>query len=228
MCYYFFMIKALIFDMDGTLLNTLADLAQSTNFALFKSGFEDCSIDEIKGFIGDGVYKLIERALNFKNLSKNEKIDEEKIKKCIDEFKAHYSKNMYNSTAPYAGIVELLEKLKKKNIKTAVVSNKFDSAIKQLCEKYFNNLIDIAIGQSDKVPPKPAPIGVFEAIKQLGVEKSEVLFVGDSDVDVKTAKNAKIKSAGVLWGYRDDKNLAGADYIIKKPDEILEILIQNM
>lgn len=211
------MIKAVIFDMDGTLLNTLCDLKISTNYALEKLNMPQRTVDEIKNFIGDGVRKLIERAV-----SKN--ADEKTINKCLEIFKEHYSKNMYNNTAPFDGIIELLKSLKQMKIKTGVVSNKFDSAIKELTKKYFNNLIDISIGQSEIIPPKPDSKGILKAMEYLNIKKEEVLYIGDSDVDIKTAKNAKVKSIGVLWGYRDESYLKGADYIISNPSEILKII----
>lgn len=212
------MIKAVIFDMDGTLLNTLYDLYLSTNYALLKFNFKERSIEQVRKFIGDGVRKLIERAVE-------ENADSKTIEECLKVFKEHYSKNMYNNTSIYEGIEEVLKKLKEKNIKTAVVSNKFDGAIKQLSSKYFKNLIDISIGQSDTIAKKPSPESVFEVMKQLNVKKEEVIFIGDSDVDILTAKNAEIKSIGVLWGYRDIEALGGADYIVSKPDEILKIVL---
>ena len=211
------MIKAVIFDMDGTLLNTLCDLKISTKYTLEKLNMPQRTVDEIKNFIGDGVRKLIERAV-----SKN--ADEKTINKCLEIFKEHYSKNMYNNTAPFDGIIELLKSLKQMKIKTGVVSNKFDSAIKELTKKYFNNLIDISIGQSEIIPPKPDSKGILKAMEYLNIKQEEVLYIGDSDVDIKTAKNAKVKSIGVLWGYRDESYLKGADYIISNPSEILKII----
>lgn len=212
------MIKAVIFDMDGTLLNTLEDLAISTNYALEQFGFPKRTIEEVRNFIGDGVQKLIERSVV-------QNTDKKTIEECLNIFKKHYCENMYNNTSPFEGIIEILTVLKQKNIKIAVVSNKFDGAIKELCKKYFASFVDIAIGQSDDIPKKPAPDSVLKALNYLNIEKDSVVYVGDSDVDILTAKNAKIKSIGVLWGYRDSSFLKGADYIILKPDEILDIVL---
>ena len=154
------MIKAVIFDLDGTLLNTLEDLMQSTNFALKKFGYPQKSIEQIRRFVGNGVKKLIERAIP-------DGINNENFEECLEVFKQNYSENMYNNTAPYNGILEILSELKQKGFKTAVVSNKFDSAVKELCVKYFDGLVDVAIGQSDTIPKKPSPDSVFKAINEL-------------------------------------------------------------
>lgn len=209
------MIKTVIFDLDGTLLNTLEDLKESTNFALCRFGYQKRTLDEVRCFVGNGVRKLIERAVpeNCKN------VDE-----CLEVFKKNYSENMYNHTHPYNGILEMLEELHKENLKIGVVSNKFDSAVKDLCKKYFGNLIDAAIGQCDDVPKKPAPDGVLKAMKILNSDKSSTLYAGDSDVDVQTAHNAGLKCIGVTWGFRTRDYLNGADFIVDNPDEILKIV----
>ncbi len=209
------MIKAVIFDLDGTLLNTLEDLKESTNFALCKFKYPERSLEEVRCFVGNGVRKLIERAVpeNCKN-----------VEECLEVFKKNYSENMYNHTKPYNGILKILKELHDKNLKIGVVSNKFDSAVKELCKKYFGDLVDVAIGQNDDVPKKPAPDGVLKAMKQIGTDKNSTIYAGDSDVDVKTAKNAGLKCIGVTWGFRDRSNLEGADFIIDTPDEIINIV----
>lgn len=211
------MIKTIIFDLDGTLLNTLEDLMISTNYALLEFGFPTHSLEDIRKFVGNGVKKLIERAVPID-------CPQDVTEKCLDVFKEHYSKNMYNHTKPYDSILEILKELHNKGLKIGVVSNKFDSAVKELCQKYFLNLVDIAIGQSDDVPKKPAPNGVFKAMKELSAEPSSTIYVGDSEVDVQTAKNSNLPCIGVLWGFRDRKDLAGADYIIDNPCDILKIV----
>jgi len=211
------MIKNVIFDMDGTLLNTLEDLQISTNFALEKFNFPERSLEEVRNFVGNGVKKLIERAV-----PKN--CDTKTTEKCLEIFKKHYSENMYNHTKPYDGILDVLSNFHKKGIKIAVVSNKFDSAVKELCKKYFDGLIDSAIGQSDNIPKKPAPDGVFKAMKELGADKFSTIYAGDSDVDVQTAKNSGLKCIGVLWGFRDKEYLKGADFIISSPVELEKII----
>jgi phosphoglycolate phosphatase len=206
------MLKAIIFDLDGTLLNTLEDLWISTNFALGKFNYPQRTLEEVRGFVGNGVRKLIERAVpeNCEN-----------VEVCLEIFKNHYAENMYNHTAPYNSIELILKELRTHDVRIAVVSNKFDLAVKELCKKYFGDLVNVAIGQFDDVPPKPAPNGVFKAMKQLGVE--DALYVGDSDVDVKTAKNANLACIGVTWGFRDRENLKGADFIIDEPCGIIDV-----
>ncbi len=209
------MIDTVIFDLDGTLLNTLEDLRNSTNFALSEFGFPKRSLEEVRSFVGNGVRKLIERAVP-------QSCDKETTEKCLEIFKKNYSENMYNNTAPYNSILEILKDLRNNGLKIGVVSNKFDSAVKELCKKYFEDLIDIAIGQAGDVPKKPAPDGVLKAIKLLGAEN--IVYVGDSGVDVQTAKNANIPCIGVTWGFRDKKDLKGADFIIDNPHDIINII----
>lgn len=208
-----------IFDLDGTLLNTLDDLASSVNYALEKCGYPRRSVDEVRRFVGNGVEKLIKRAVP-PNISKEE------IKTCFDSFKWHYKENMSNQTRPYDGIMELLEKLKAENIKIAVVSNKVDEAVRLLCEKEFSGLIEVALGESKEIPKKPNPEMVFKALKELNSKIEETIFVGDSDVDMETAKNANITSVGVTWGFRDREVLkaAGANFIIEEPRELFSLL----
>ena len=202
-----------IFDMDGTLLNTLTDLHISTNFALRESNFPERSFDEVRNFVGNGVEMLIRRAL-----PKNS--DDVTVIKCMEIFKKHYAENMYNNTNPYEGIIEVLNLLK--DTKTAVLSNKFDIAVKELAEKYFDGLMDFSLGQSDDIPPKPNPTGILKCINELN-SKNPIL-VGDSDVDIQTAKNANIPVIAVTWGFRDRNSLTDADYIIDEPKELLKII----
>lgn len=209
------MIKTVIFDLDGTLLNTLEDLKDATNFALSKFGYSARSLEEIRYFVGNGVRKLIERAVpeNCEN-----------VEECLAIFKKNYSENMCNHTNPYNGILEILKTLHDNGIKIGVVSNKFDSAVKELCKKYFGDLIDVAIGQADDVPKKPAPDGVFKAMKELNADEYSTIYVGDSEVDVETAKNAGLKCIGVIWGFRARDYLKGADFIIDKPCDIINLI----
>lgn len=214
------MIGIIIFDLDGTLLSTLEDLRDSVNFALKKYNYEPISLDQTRNFVGNGVRKLVERAIP--DGTKNGNFEE-----CLKTFKTHYSENMYNKTKPYDGILKVLEKIKNMEIKTAVVSNKFDAAAKELCKKYFGNLIDIVVGQSDSIPQKPSPESIFEVVKYFGRNIEDCIYVGDSEVDIQTAKNAGIPCISALWGYRSKEILekAGAKIIIKNPEEILELLV---
>ena len=213
------MINTIIFDLDGTLLNTLEDLKDSTNFTLSRYNYSTRTEDEVRSFVGNGVDKLIERAIP-------EGASNPQFKECVKTFKEYYSKNMYNKTSPYAGIIDLVAELNKNNYKVAVVSNKFDKAVKELCEKYFNGKIQIAIGESENVRKKPSPDSVLEVINHLGVKKEETVYVGDSEVDIKTARNAELIIVGVTWGFRSRETLinAGADYIIDSPNDLLTLI----
>ena len=213
------MINTIIFDLDGTLLNTLEGLKNSTNFALKKFNSPEITLEQTRSFVGNGVRKLIERAIP--NGEKNPDFE-----KCLNTFKEHYSKTMYQKTVAYDGIEDMLTELKKRGVKTGVVSNKFDTAVKELCKNYFDGLIIVAIGESPNVRKKPAPDSVLKAMKILGAKPENTLYVGDSDVDIQTAKNSNLKSVGVTWGFRDRELLEeeGADFIINTPCELLELI----
>lgn len=209
--------KIVIFDLDGTLLNTLDDLADSTNYALSKFGYPTRTIEEVQQFVGNGVAKLIERAIpDGKNNSNFEK--------CLNIFKENYAQNMYNKTAPYNGIIEMLSNLKSKGIKIAVVSNKFDLAVKELCKKYFEGFIDFAAGENEAqgIKKKPAPDTVISVLTEFNFAPEDAVYVGDSDVDIMTAKNSKMPCISVTWGFRDKKFLLenGATILINAPSEI--------
>lgn len=213
------MIDTIIFDLDGTLLNTLDDLKDSTNFALRNFGCPERSLEEVRCFVGNGVKKLIERALP-------EGAQNPDFEDCLQLFKENYAQNMYNKTAPYDGIRELLQTLCRYGFKVAVVSNKFDMAVKNLCKTYFDGLVQVAIGESENVRKKPAPDSVFKAMELLKAGPETSIYCGDSDVDVQTAKNSGLKCIGVTWGFRSRELLQqeGADYIVDAPYEIAELL----
>lgn len=208
-----------IFDLDGTLLDTLEDLADSINFALALYGFPCREIEEVRSFIGNGAARLME-------LSIPDGINNPQYEKCLADFRHHYSGNMQNKTAAYKGIMELLEQLSKENYKIAIVSNKFDKAVKELNQVHFREYIKVAIGESENVSKKPAPDTVFKALEELGSTPNNAVYVGDSEVDVKTAKNSGTICIGVTWGFRDREVLEqkGADYVIDKPQELLKII----
>ena len=208
-----------IFDLDGTLLNTLEDLTDSVNYALKLHGYPERTIEEIRSFVGNGVARLME-------LSIPDGRNNPLFEKCLEDFRSHYSKNMQNKTDAYKGIRELLVQLSEKNYKMAIVSNKFDKAVKGLNQVYFGQYIKVAIGESENVSKKPAPDTVFKALEELGSTADKAVYVGDSEVDVKTAKNSGTVCVGVTWGFRGRKLLEekGADYIIDKPIELLEII----
>ncbi len=204
-----------IFDLDGTLLDTLNDLAASTNHALEYHDMPQRSIDEVRRFVGNGVRKLIERAVP-------DDTDEKTIEQVLATFRRHYMIHGLDNTRPYPGIMKLLATLKDHGKKVAVVSNKFDAATKSLCNHFFSGLVDVAIGESEKVRKKPAPDTVEEAIRILGANRDKCVYVGDSDVDIETAHNSRIPCLSVLWGFRDREFLQkhGAEVFVDKPEEM--------
>lgn len=210
--------KAVIFDLDGTLLDTLGDLHAAVNHALRAFGFAERSLDEVRRFIGNGVVKLMQRATP-------EGTDEETDARCLDAFREYYLAHMQDMTAPYEGVIPLIKELREKGIKTAVVSNKFHKAVYGLCLDYFPGLIDEAIGVSNEAERKPSPVNVYKAMEKLGVNADECIYIGDSEVDVQTAHNAGVKCIGVTWGFRDREELAGAQIICDSCDEILKIIV---
>jgi len=215
-------ITTVVFDLDGTLLDTLGDLADGVNFALTQYGYPARTLEEVRQFVGNGVRNLIE-------LSIPGGIGNPDFEPCLHMFKEHYSKNMQNKTRPYEGVVELLEALRKAGIKTAIVSNKFDKAVKELSKEYFGDHIAVSIGESVRIHKKPAPDCVYEALHELGSPARTAIYVGDSEVDVRTAHNAGLPCVGVTWGFREKEILVaeGAEYIIDHPLELLDILKNN-
>lgn len=212
--------KAVIFDLDGTLLDTLGDLHAAVNHALRNFSFPERSLDEIRRFIGNGVVKLMER-------STPENTDEKTNRDCLAVFREYYLVHMRDMTAPYEGVIALIEALRNKGIKTAVVSNKFHQAVYELCIDYFPGLIDEAIGVSDESERKPSPVNVYKALDRLGVTADECIYIGDSEVDVQTARNAGVKCIGVTWGFRDRDELMreGADIIADSCEDILQFFV---
>lgn len=210
---------AVIFDLDGTLLNTLGDLHNAVNFALEQYGYPKKDIEAVRMAVGNGVGTLIERVVPKGKEDQN-------YQNCLDAFRTYYSQHMQDVTVLYAGIQELLQTLKKEGYQLGIVSNKFDAAVKQLKEDYFADTISVAIGESDGVRKKPSPDCVFKAMEELQCTKEDTIYVGDSDVDVETAHNAGLRCVGVTWGFRDEALLVetGADWIIHTPEELLEIL----
>ena len=214
------MIKAVIFDLDGTLLNTLEDLANASNFALRSCGYNEHPIKDYIRFVGSGRYILMKRIL-----PEEDKNNEEAIEKVLKLFDEYYGEHMHDTTKPYDGIYELIKELKIKNIKLAVVSNKPDEFAGETVNRYFGNDFEITYGQRPNHAVKPDPKTVYEVMEYLNVTK-ECIYVGDSDVDMKTAQNAGVKSIGVAWGFRGEEELksAGADYIIRTPQELVNLL----
>lgn len=212
-------IQTIIFDLDGTLLYSLEDITDSVNYAMKKYGFKQYSVDEVKEAIGNGVRLLMERITP-------DDISEEVFESCLSDFKAHYSSNMYNKTKAYDGVLDMLVKLRTDGYRIAVLSNKFDTAVKELCERYFGDLVDIAVGQKEGVDEKPSPAGVFAIAEELGTPLENCIFVGDSEVDIQTANNAGIDCISVTWGYKDFNFLYenGASKLVYIPEDILELL----
>lgn len=213
------MYKAVIFDLDGTLLNTLGDLAASVNHALKSCGYPERTIDEVRAFIGNGVIRLMQRATP-------DKISQEDFDRCFEAFRSHYLAHMFDTTKPYDGILPLLDALKENGIKTAVVSNKLHSGVVGLCKDFFDDRLTCAFGVLDESERKPSPANVFKALKQMNVEAVDCVYVGDSEVDVQTANNAGLNCIAVTWGYRDLDVLKmnRPKYIIDAPEEILSIV----
>lgn len=211
--------NAVLFDLDGTLLDTLEDLTDSVNDALALYGLPARRLEEVRGSVGNGVARLME-------LSVPGGRTHPQFETCLDEFRRHYAENMRNKTRPYPGIPELLSRLSEEGCGLAVVSNKFDRAVKELCRLYFGEYIKTAIGESEGVAKKPAPDVVFRALRELGSVPESAIYVGDSEVDVQTAKNAGIPCVGVTWGFRDRVLLEqeGADEIINRPEELWNII----
>ena len=214
------MIKGVLFDLDGTLLDTLEDLYQSVNAALTACGFPERTRMEVRSFVGNGVRNLMVRSVP--DGEENPKFEE-----CFQKFREHYAAHLNDHTAPYAGIMELLAELKEKGIPTAVVSNKSDAAVKELCRETFGDLVPLAIGESERVKKKPAPDTVIEAAAEIGVPLKDCVYVGDSEVDLATAENAGIPCVSVSWGFRDKELLEslGAKTLLDTVAELRDCLL---
>ena len=217
------MINSCIFDLDGTLLNTLADLRESTNYALKKFDFPVRSTEEIRNFVGNGLRMLIRRAVpNF--------ADEETVDRVLAEMKAHYREHYHDGTVPYDGILPFLRKMKNCGFRMAIVSNKADPMVQLLRTLYFDDLISVAVGELEGVARKPAPDLVEIAMHRLGCTAENAVYIGDSEVDIETAKNAGLPCMSVGWGFRDEEILhnAGAKTIYHSPAELQEALMSYL
>ncbi len=216
--------KLVIFDLDGTLLNTIDDLAYAANAALKACGWPLRSKAEVQTFVGNGVSKLLERALP-DNAKKSANL--ETLKKSFFDY---YDAHLWMHTRPYAGIEGLLAFLQEKGIKMAVISNKYHAATRRLIEHFFPQIKFVCVvGQQEGLPTKPHPQGVLQILSAARVEKSAALLVGDSDVDMQTAHNAGIEACGVTWGFRSREVLAtrGPEYLIDVPRQLQELLVPN-
>lgn len=209
----------IIFDLDGTILDTLEDLKNSVNYALVKNNLPPRTLGEVRSFVGNGIRLLIE-------LSVPSGTADNTVDKCFADFKEHYKEHSADNTKPYDGVIELLQGLKNNGYKLAVVSNKADFAVQKLVSDYFDGIFDYAVGERDGVRRKPCPDSVNVALDYLFSHKSTAIYVGDSEVDVETSRNAKLPCVAVTWGFRDKAVLEGLspEYIIDKPSQLTDIL----
>lgn len=211
--------KLVIFDLDGTLLDTLEDLADSVNFALRQHGFPTRTLSEVRTFVGNGMQKLIERAVP-------NGTDAQTVQEVLKQFKTYYAAHCTCKTKPYDGIVPLLQTLREKGILTAVVSNKGDFAVQSLCADYFPGLLDFAVGEKEGIRRKPCPDSVLAVLTHFQAAAEEAVYVGDSDVDIETAQNAGMDCISVTWGFRDEAFLRthGATQLVSRPEEMIGLL----
>ncbi len=213
------MYNTYIFDLDGTLLDTLTDLAASCNYALRTHGMPKHSIDDVRRFVGNGVRKLMERAIPDGEVNPD-------FEATFATFREHYMQHSLDTTKPYPGIEDVLTELKARGCRLAVVSNKMMAATVELCKHFFPDTIEVAIGENEAegIRKKPAPDTVFAALKRLGVSGDNAVYVGDSDVDLATARNSNLPCISVLWGFRDRDFLLdhGATTLITSPKELLD------
>lgn len=211
------MYRNYIFDLDGTLLDTLEDLANAVNYSLSQMNYPVHTIDEIRSYIGNGIRMLIRRAVP-------QETDEGDYNKTLSVFKEYYLAHIADFTKPYDGIINVLDELKSKGCALAVVSNKSDDAAKAVVETFFGNRFDMVIGKMDCFPTKPEPDSVLYVMETLGLNKNETVYIGDSEVDVQTAHNASLQCIGVTWGNRDKEELIsnGAEFIAEAPEDILK------
>lgn len=213
------MVKTIIWDLDGTLMDTLEDLALSVNHALREFGMPEHTIDEIRQFVGNGVRRLM-------MLSVPEGEENPQFEAVFASFKSYYMQHCKDHTGLYSGIADALKNLKHCGYRMAVVSNKIQSGVDELYNEYFKDTIEVAIGERPEMSRKPAPDMVYAAIEALGVSREECVYIGDSDVDLATARNAGLPCISVLWGFRDKAFLLshGATTFVEKPAEISSLL----
>ncbi len=212
--------QTVIFDLDGTLLNTIDDLTNALNHTLAKFDLPTRSLPEVQSFVGNGLRRLLELAIP-------DGLNHPKFEEVFEEFKAYYTSHCKEMTAPYPGIMEVLAELHQKNIPMAIVSNKNDAAVKELAADFFSGMISVAIGERTGVSKKPAPDTVFTALEELGQGTSGTVYVGDSEVDLQTAANSGLDCISVAWGFKGRAFLEkeGASTIIDTPKELLDFFI---
>ena len=213
--------KMVIFDLDGTLLDTLDDLCNSVNYSLRTNNFPERSLAEVRTFVGNGIRLLIERSVP-------EGTSKELIDKTFECFKTYYAVHCNDKTKTYPGVMDMLNELKKNGYKIAVLSNKAQYAVTKLCDIYFNNLLDDAVGARENVAKKPSPDALYICAENNNINLNNVIYVGDSDVDVATANNAGVRGIAVTWGFRSRELLikCGAENLADNTDELLQILLK--
>jgi phosphoglycolate phosphatase len=213
--------RAIIFDLDGTLLDTLDDIANAANSVLAARGFPPHPNANYRTFIGEGVIKLMLRALP------NSHQDEATVQACVGAYVQEYERTWNARSKPYPGVAEMLDALVVRGLKLAVLSNKPDHFTQRCVDELLAQwTFDVVLGASDQFPRKPDPASAIETAQRLGVPPAECLYVGDSGIDMQTARSAHMYSVGVLWGFRDQEELLrdGAQLLIKKPSEVLDLL----
>lgn len=213
--------KMVIFDLDGTLLDTLDDLCNSVNYSLRTNNFPERSLEEVRTFVGNGIRLLIERSVP-------EGTSKELIDKTFECFKTYYAVHCNDKTKTYPGVMDMLKELKKNGYKIVVLSNKAQYAVTKLCDIYFNNLLDDAVGARENVAKKPSPDALYICAENNNINLNNVIYVGDSDVDVATANNAGVRGIAVTWGFRSRELLikCGAENLADNTDELLQILLK--
>lgn len=213
--------KTVLFDLDGTLLNTLGDLTASTNAAMEKMGFPTHTLDDVRRFVGNGIGLLIARSIP--GGKENPKYEE-----TLQVFREHYGAHCLDTTQPYPGVMEMLHQLQANGVKMGILSNKADFAVKSLCQRFFGPLVPVAVGERPGVRRKPAPDAVLACMEELKSDAAHTVYVGDSDVDIETARNAGLRCLSCTWGFRDRAFLLehGATTLVDTPKALLEEILK--
>ena len=213
------MLNTVVFDLERNMLDTLGDLDGSVNYALRKHGLPECSLQEVRSFLGNGIVRLMQGAV--KNAVQGAAFDE-----VFQTFRSHYLEHCLDTTQPYPGILPMMEKLREAGVKMAIVSNKLHPAVQELSRRFFAELVTSAVGESETVRRKPNPDGVLRALKEMGSRPEDAIYVGDSEVDWETARNAGLRCALVCWGFRDEeflRTLPGTFAYAQSPDDLLSL-----